>query len=77
MSANSAGRKSARLRAGQSRMRTGALPELRKRARNPSQDDTPEPKRMAGVDEDGQKEIMSTLNKLNKRFDEVPNRRDI
>ena len=78
MSGNSAGSRSARLRAGQSQAKCGVSPELRKRARNPSEDDdTPEPKRMAGVDEDGQKEIMSALNKLNKRFDEVPNHRDI
>ena len=75
MSKNVTGRKAARLHEAQSQS-VEASPELnRKRRRSQRSTEEPPSKRMSS--EEGQLEIMTAIHNLNKRFDEVANRRDL
>ena len=75
MSTSATGKGGTRARA--SAAGSGASPELRqKRKHCPTPEDEPLGKRRTMSDE-GQKQIMAAIQDLNKRFDDVPSRRDI
>ena len=75
MSTNGAGRRSSRLTS--SSEGAGASPEFKKKRRRSASSDSQTASKKQAMSDEGQKQIMAAIGELNRRFDDVPSRRDI
>ena len=75
MSTDGTGRRSSRLTSNSEG--AGASPEFKRKRRRSASSDSQMASKKQTMSDEGQKQIMAAIGELNRRFDDVPSRRDI